>query len=431
MQSTGSCPAVFNGIVNATVFYDTRWQQFTSGLISGGNYSGPTGTNILTLVNGTITYAKIGGGTDSPYNTAELRYNPGLSQGDVVQFASSDGKTTCQYQNYVGGSWSSIPQYRLPNPQTLGNALASNTCAKPSSQSSSPANAVLRVSASCDGPTPTVTDPVNIITGNMFLAEKDYAGAPNTELALVRYYNSQDYSSPGFGANWHSTYHRSLTVVGRTVQITRADGRGDIFILTSGVWTGNKNVPSTLVPIPASGTQTGWKLTLADDSVETYSLEGLLQTITTRAGLVTTLAYNASNQLVTVTGPFGHTLTFAYDASGRVNQMTAPDNGVYTYAYDANSNLTSVTYPDGRTRQYAYGNSTFPNALTGITDENGNAYSSWTYDTQNRATTNQHAGGANLTTINYSSHTVTDARSNVFTYNAGNLLPATKPRCTP
>jgi YD repeat-containing protein len=44
------------------------------------------------------------------------------------------------------------------------------------------------------------------------------------------------------------------------------------------------------------------------DTIEIYTLNGQLASVTTRAGLTTTLAYNASGQLISVTGPFGHNL---------------------------------------------------------------------------------------------------------------------------
>src|ERR1700722_9561797 len=123
---------------------------------------------------------------------------------------------------------------------------------------------------------------------------------------------------------------------------------------------------------------------------------------TTRAGLTTALSYDATGIFVTkVTGPFGHVMSFAYDANGHVSQMTAPDGGVYTYTYDANNNLTSVTYPDGTKKQYLYENTSFPNALTGIIDENNARFATYAYDTQGRAVSSQHAGGAELTTVTY------------------------------
>ena len=42
-----------------------------------------------------------------------------------------------------------------------------------------------------------------------------------------------------------------------------------------------------------------------------------------------------------------------------------------------------------------------PHHLTGITDERGIRYATWTYDDQGRATSSSHAGGADLTTLEY------------------------------
>jgi YD repeat-containing protein len=123
------------------------------------------------------------------------------------------------------------------------------------------------------------------------------------------------------------------------VIVTRADGREDTFTLNGSVWQADPDVTSVLSPLPATGTQIGWQLVTANDTVETYTLAGQLTSVTTRAGLTTMLAYNASAQLISVTGPFGYTLRFANDASGRITQMTIPDGGVYAYAYDANNNF--------------------------------------------------------------------------------------------
>jgi YD repeat-containing protein len=146
---------------------------------------------------------------------------------------------------------------------------------------------------------------------------------------------------------------------------------------------------------------------------------------------VTSLTYDGSNNLIKVTGPFGHTLTFANDVSGRVSQMTVPDGGVYTYAYSSTSNnLVSVTYPSGAQRQYVYENTSYPNALTGIIDENGQRFATWAYDGQGRAISSQHAGGVDLTTLTYNSDgstSVTDARGNVHGYALTTQLQ-TKPR---
>jgi RHS repeat-associated protein len=265
-------------------------------------------------------------------------------------------------------------------------------------------------------------NPMNAATGNKFQTETDFIGAPNTGLELRRYYNSQATVPTGaFGANWGNTFQRSIIPLsgGAIAQAVHADGHVDTFTLNSGAYVGDPDVMDRLNRVPATGTQTGWQLIKADDSIETYTLAGLLSTITTRAGLVTSLTYNGNNRLIAVTGPFGHTLTFAYDGSGRVVQMTVPDGGTYSYAYSASGNLASVTYPSGAQRQYLYENANLPNALTGVIDENGSRFATWTYNLAGRSVSSQHAGGVELTTLTYNadgSTSVTDARGNVHSY---------------
>ena len=142
-------------------------------------------------------------------------------------------------------------------------------------------------------------------------------------------------------------------------------------------------------------TQIGWEVLRPDDSIENYNMSGVLTSLTTRAGLVTTLSYTSGN-LTTVTGPYSQTLTFTYDASNRVRTMTDPNGKVYTYFYsvDGHNNLVAVAYPDKNSRTYLYNDPNWPNLLTGIWDELGNQYASFTYDCTGRTTQTQHAGGA-------------------------------------
>ncbi len=271
-------------------------------------------------------------------------------------------------------------------------------------------------------------DPIDAGTGNKFQAETDFTGGPSTGLSLVRYYNSADPKSSAFGAKWRSAWQRSLNVQSSTAAVvaTRADGRQYAFWKNAGgVYTSDADVTTTL-----QLTANGWLLTAPDDSVETYNSSGKLLSVKTRAGQTTTLGYNTSAQLTRVTGPFGHALSFFYNAASRVSQMTAPDGGVYAYAYDAKGNLASVTHPDGKVRTYVYENASFPNALTGIVDENGARFATWAYNTRGQATSSTLAGGVNATSLAFNSSgttDVTDARGNTHTYAFGIFFDVTKP----
>jgi len=92
------------------------------------------------------------------------------------------------------------------------------------------------------------------------------------------------------------------------------------------------------------------------------------------------------------------------------------------YSYDDQGRLSTVTYPDNTTKTYLYENAAFPNAMTGELDENGQRFSSWTYDAQGRAINTVEAGGAGNTSLVYNadgSVTVTDPLGAVRTFTFG------------
>jgi RHS repeat-associated protein len=277
-------------------------------------------------------------------------------------------------------------------------------------------------------------NPINVAIANKYQVETDFVGSLDTHVELRRYYNSQAINSTAFGLNWRSTYDRNIVTApagaGTWAQVYSADGRIDSFRLVGGSWVSDVDVRITLAAIMSGATQIGWQVVRADDTTENYNIGGLLTSIVTRTGLATTLTYNTAYQLMTVTGPFGHTLTYTYNSNGNVATVTVPDGGVYSYAYDSHNNLTSVTYPDSKVRQYQYTNSSFVNALTGIVDELGNTYATYAYDSAGRATSTQHAGGADLTTVAYNgggSVTVTDPNSHASNYTFTTLFGVVKP----
>jgi YD repeat-containing protein len=280
-------------------------------------------------------------------------------------------------------------------------------------------------------------EPMNVLTGNEFNEETDFVGGPTTDIELKRYYNSQAIMASPFGQGWRSTYDRTVIPLGSTyTEITRPDGSMEAYKLVSGVWTSDPDVTTMLTAVMTGSTQTGWQVVTEDDTTENYNIGGQLTSIVTRAGLTTTLAYNGSNQLTTVTGPFGHMLTYTYGTNGNVATVTIPDGGVYAYAYDTHNNLTSVTYPDTTSKSYAYTNTSYPNALTGITDELGNNYATFTYGSSpyvssafGIVTSSQFAGGANLTSVSYASGgpTVTDPNNNTYTYSFTTQFGVVKP----
>jgi len=410
--------------LNLNCFNSHDWACVYEYLVSGTAYAGSLGTASMS------GYADAGGGQIGGYIISGQSPSYAVSLNSVADTILRYTAPGCYYNidsisGAALGTWSAGSGGgggATPIPaQTFGNVSV-----PPVGPEDLPSSAANPSPAAETTPSPDCNcgNPINTATGNKFETETDFTGSPNTGLSLTRYYNSADIKALAFGMNWHSTWHRGLAVLGNGVTVTRADGRQDVFTGNGGVYTPNPDVTSVL-----TATNGGYRLVTADDSVETYSAAGRLLSVASRAGLTTTLTYNGINQLAQVTGPFGAVMSFTYGSNGDIATMTAPDGGVYSYAYDANGNLISVTYPNGAIRQYQYANTAFPHALTGLVDENGNLFASWTYDAQGRATSSQHAGGAELTTVVYGNNasTVTDANGNAHTYSLQTVFGTPKP----
>lgn len=272
-------------------------------------------------------------------------------------------------------------------------------------------------------------EPINIASGNMFYSVTDYKTAGQNTLDFMRYYNSRTNALAELGANWRSTYDRFIWFYSSSsVGVQRADGQTLIFTLNGTTWTPDSDVAYTLITAGAT-----WTLTTPNDTVETYTNSStinaaLLDIIQARNGYTQTLTYNASNQqLASVTDSYGRTLNFTYNASGLLQTLGTPDGLTFTFGYTATTsaqNLTSVTYPTtpATSNIYVYENSNLPNTLTGVIDENGNRYATWTYDAYGRALTSSLGGSlaANLTTVTYNdndgSRAVTNALGATDTY---------------
>jgi|GEM_PF-364664 len=285
-----------------------------------------------------------------------------------------------------------------------------------------------------DCPKAVCGNPIDTATGNKFQAETDFIGPANTGLEIRRFYNSQSNAKTTLGFGWRGSWQQALTIdsANNTVKAIREDGRVESFTKSAtGDWLSDADVVNQLSVIKDAANQPiGWQLLTRDDAVESYTLDGRLNSITTRSGMATSLSYDNQNRLSKVRGHFGYALSFAYNTSNQLSSISLPDGSSYQYAYDANNNLVSVTHPDQTKRQYVYENSTFTHLLTGIVDENGKRFASWTYDTKGRATSSQHAGGAELTSVAYNADgtaTVTDALGHQHSYNFTTQFDVVKP----
>lgn len=280
---------------------------------------------------------------------------------------------------------------------------------------------------------PSFGNPICAANGVKRQTEIDFQTDGIGGLTFVRYYNSVGYYHPTIatvgGATyadyWRHSYDRRLFVADANsytiASVQRPDGTVEDFDSYGRAVQNYNGAGDTLVAITSSGQNQGWRLTLADASVEIYDTAGKLQSITTGQGLQTTLTYNAAGYLSTVTDPFGRSLLLAYDSQNRLVTLTDPAGNEYAYGYNATGRLASVTYPGNRTRTYLYEDGGNSDLLTGIIDENGQRFATFGYDSSYRGVLTEHAGGADRYTFAYgTSTTVTDPLGTQRTYTFAN-----------
>lgn len=221
----------------------------------------------------------------------------------------------------------------------------------------------------------------------------DYVGPKG--LHLVRRYNS---SLPG----WVHNYNVRVLANATMARVVRPDGRAHVFTGNgSGPWTGEIAAQEQLIRLsPDDAGQPLWKYVTATDGTEFYDANGRLISVTLRGGL-SYAAQQSGGLLRGISDSFGHSLQFAYDSQNRLIRVTTPEATAITYGYDTQGRLLQVTYPDASTRQYLYESATYPLALTGLVDERGIRFASWTYDANGRAIDSQQAGGVQHYRLQY------------------------------
>lgn len=205
-----------------------------------------------------------------------------------------------------------------------------------------------------------VGNPVCPATGTKYLDERDYE-APNGLELRRQYASARPFPTPLFSSesafgnfHWLHSYERSLHVLdlaatgGMKWVAKRPDGHLLYFgIDGKEILNRTSTGQSSKVDVIIGGS--GWNLKLANGDTERYDSSGRLLSITSRAGLVTSIGYDAQLRISTVTASHGHSLQFFYDGLSRLDYITNPSGGQIHYDYDSNGRLESVTYTAVRT----------------------------------------------------------------------------------
>lgn len=249
-------------------------------------------------------------------------------------------------------------------------------------------------------------NPINVLTGYKHQTEVDSEGV----LPFKRYYQH----TPA-GSTWSHDYSQRLEItlmpnpsLDDHVLWRRDDGQGITFRGTPSTgWQTQTDIPVGLFStVGPSGAVSSWEVHSRDGVIRHFDQDGRLLSVVSRDGLAINVTYN--NDIKTVADlKTGKQLQLSY-ATGSYEQLESLVNSAgeaFIYEYSPEGMISRVILPDATpedltdnpTRVYHYENTNFPEALTGITDENGIRYVTWGYDVKGRAVSSDRAGAEQVT----------------------------------
>lgn len=271
------------------------------------------------------------------------------------------------------------------------------------------------------------TNPIHTLTGNKYQRLDVYQDAGPFPLNFTLHYNSRaggtrpdlgyGWNQPNQGAaRWSHTHPQrgtwryahwlshpelwtGLGVQRTALRLRRPDGRVERYSNTydptlrttvTSTWHAAPNITSRLETLTdATGAWNGLRYTDAQDTVETYDLDGRLLRVTNRQGL--SHHYSHTGNQTVITDDVGRTLTLTRTAT--TLDVRAPDGSQHQVQFNADGDVTAVLHPDGGQTTLAYTDPRYPGSLTTLTDPAGVVLGRWSYDDQNRALSSEHAGG--------------------------------------
>ncbi len=279
-------------------------------------------------------------------------------------------------------------------------------------------------------------NPILPATREKLQTEVDYTDSGTHALNWVRTYRSNWVTgggpgAVGLGTGWRHTYAVTLTMSAdtqnQTARIVLGDGTTRLFTRAVGAADWQALNSADRLTTTSAGHSYG---RADDDSRWQFDNTGKPLSHVLRNGWTLTFTYNAAGQLAGIANHFGRSITLTHDGAGMLQRVTLPDGRLIEYRFDTASRLSRVTHADGKFKDYVYENPAFPGLLTGVIDENGSRFASFSYDGQGGAIATEHAGGASRYSVSYGATradpvTVTDplgmARTYVYSTKFGKL----------
>ena len=272
-------------------------------------------------------------------------------------------------------------------------------------------------------------EPVNLNTGNFFLAQEDFSYSDSLGIfAMQRYYNGMNAGRLGsFGRGFTSMFDESIGALSDgTLVYNRPDGSSLYFISDgNGGYKSPEGIQITLKRIKtgeaqgifSAGEETydiyKYEIKEEDCSIHTFDTKGNLLQIKGKNG-ETRIFHRDSEGRLTGISREGVTMGITINDNGCITSITMPDGGIYEYYYDDRQNLSEVKNPKGDSKIFSYDGK---HRLNAWYDENGNRVVQNTYDNENRVIRQtDRLGGIITLSYGQGKTTAKDAAGNLTVY---------------
>ncbi len=330
----------------------------------------------------------------------------------------SDGAGQCGLSGTVcAGGWESFTVESCPLTGSCGTPEdieeEARQCDEPGSKECE------KIEETVGEPSCPAGNPINLGTGNKYQVEKDFIDRKG-RLSFSRNYNSQFSSVLSELSNgWTSLVHETIfDSTSKTLQVELKDGKRLRFKKEAdGTFTALTNTIYTVVETVESN-KISYVLTTPDNIQLVYNepfgnAPSVLVKEIHADGYTKKYEYSQSSfyTLKNIKDSYDRKLTFTYTSSfSLLDKVVFPDGTSVQYTYNgstaASQQLIKATYynaVDSTTveKEYVYGNSYNPHLLTGIIDEEGNRFATWTYDKYGRATFSSHGDGKEKIVVDY------------------------------
>ncbi|HFI2163874.1 TPA: hypothetical protein ACGPPG_005999, partial [Pseudomonas aeruginosa] len=255
-------------------------------------------------------------------------------------------------------------------------------------------------------PLSCIGNPIDILTANKYQYEEDYSS--HNGLYFSRSYNSLD-------KLWRGSHYTKLRSVSeKYYSVVLENGKEEFFTKNGVEYKSTRKYSGTLTESASA-----WRYKSMSGEQYKFNKNGEIVEKIDRENR--RIIFTKKPEWIEARDDFGRVLKIKEDKAGQPLTVEAPGLSIQ-YTYKEGMLLSVSKYRNEaatETRSYHYEDLNNAKLLTGITDERGIRYATWTYDNQGRAISSEHANGAEKVSLAYNddgSTTVTNEYGKQATY---------------